>query len=762
MPSPAVVPPPPAAVGTPCPAPVSAAPAAPVSPSFGPTWLPIIRLQARGLRRVRLIAVYKDHIVTAICPRKFSFTETMLVPQGEAELTAPLLKLRRLDFADVTAVKITTHLTLRHFKLRARSGSPLLFDLPKAQAGHVEQFLRENLADRLPVEHVHGAHSLATGFLLLGLALIAVISVPALAQAGEDVLTFFTAIGAIVLVIAGLWLLVQHVRSRRRHDAAAQIPTRQAVTVAKLPLRSKPLGWTLKILGVGYWFLMLSPLADPLTDWLYAHLGSSASNVWWVLQAPAPLLIFAGYRLCQARYEPKAGGDSRLPVLFLRPFQDDEHTSLQPIGVTAQATGIRGRSMHVPSGQTDMVELVCSAHPIRMMRMLADYGASSSEESVARYFQKHGPVIAIGKPGERLASPGAARMYVDDAHWQETILYELQRAQAVVMQPAPSDGVRWELCHIRQLVNPHRVLFCLISYWRNPESFENLWNVVIQTMGVNLPRIIPYLPQPTFVYFDSQWNPNVQQMSYKDPLLWPITSDGADLHYSLAPFVEGMQTGKHQPPRPPRWTGGTKKWLVSGAAIVLGLILLVVPNALVSLSTRVFHLASGGLAGLSGPGLVARSAAKSSRSLLHGQKIAYQIESPDDMAAVPPDNAMVEQWRRTADGRFDFQIIVDPAQEDLSNLGQERVDANKPGAIGASLDSNGTVDAAGVTWVQAKIHVNVKEGVSVDEIDRAYSSPRGTVLIALHIVSSPDSDAVYEKLADEILASFQFTDAAGK
>ena len=577
----------------------------------------------------------------------------------------------------------------------------------------------------------------------------------------------FVGLLAVAVTVVGLWLLAGR-GLPWTHSAGDQTPAQPAprhpLAIAKPPLRSKPLGWTLKLLGLAYWFILFSPLTDPLRNWLNAQMDAQPQGyIWTMLWFPAPLLIFTGYRLCQRRYVPKQGGDARKPILFLRPFQDDEHTSLQPIGLTAQATGVRSQSVHSRSGQTDIFNLLWSAHPIRVLRMIADYGVGSSEESIARFFERHGPVIAIGKPGEHLASPGAARMYLDDASWQDAILREMERAQAVVIQPAPSEGVRWELSTIREKVDPSRVLLCLISYWNNPEYYEELSSVVAGTLRVDLPRVIPYLKRPAFIYFDDGWNPHVQELSYKDPLLWPVTSDAADLKYSLAPFVGGMQGSGHQPARPARWIGGPASWAASLAAMALGLILLIVPNALVVLSGQAIKMVAGGqsiFASLAPNS--PQSVARSPKVSLHGNAVGYQIEMPQAMSSLKPDNAMIEHWLRSPDNRFEVQIIADNQPEDLSTLPQGRLKANSVETVTARLDSQRQFEQAGANWIEAIITVTVKDGTSVREIARGTSTPHGTVLIIMHIVESPDSNAVYQKVADESLQSFRFGDTTGK
>jgi hypothetical protein len=94
--------------------------------------------------------------------------------------------------------------------------------------------------------------------------------------------------------------------------------------------------------------------------------------------------------------------DARAPILYLRSFDDD--AALDPGG----------------SGKTIEVRL-------------------------AEVFRKLGPVISIGKPGEKLPELGTNRFYVSDDDWRTAIEYFLRRAQAIVILVGGSPGVRWEV-----------------------------------------------------------------------------------------------------------------------------------------------------------------------------------------------------------------------------------------------------------------------------------------------------------------------------
>jgi len=720
--------------------------------------LPIVRLLPKRTGRPRLLAIYDDHLLIGICRRKFSISESMFALDGEAALTAGLKRVRRISFSDVRKLALHQGVAAHYYTLTMRQGRSLHFSLSKFQAGHVTQLLYEKLADQTPFRRLWTSRLMGALVTLIGTgAGLAALHVVDLNQGTWNPLL---ALAALAMTVAGLWLMFTPGAPWKQPTASVtgpQHPARHAVLVAKPPLRSKTLGWTLKFVGLAYWFVLYSPLTDPFRDWLNSQTDSGAQGyVWTILWFPAPLLIFTGYRLCQRRYVPKQGGDSRQPILFLRPFQDDEHTSLQPSGLTAQATGIRSRSALIRDGKTDTFDLLWSAHPMRVMRMIADYGAGSSEESIARYFEKHGPVIAIGKPGEHLASPGAARMYLNDATWQDAILTELERAQAVVIQPAPSEGVHWELSTVREKVAPTRVLLCLISYWNNPEYYEELCSVVAETLHVDLPRSIPYLKRPAFVYFDEQWNPHVQELSYKNPMLWPVTQDGADLHYSLAPFISGMQGSGHQPARPPRWIGGPSSWVASIAAIALGIILLVVPHLLVAFSGEMIKLATGGKLSASHGASSLRDVTNSAKITLHGIAVPYQIQLPQSMVTVKPPNAQTEYWRTNSDDTLQIQIIADKQTEDLSTFQQQRLQAYKQEEATAHVDSQRTFVQNGISWMETRLNVTLKAGIQIREIDRATAGPQGTVLIITQIVGSSDSDSAYMAIADDAFQSFHF------
>jgi len=77
-----------------------------------------------------------------------------------------------------------------------------------------------------------------------------------------------------------------------------------------------------------------------------------------------------------------------------------------------------------------------------------------------------GDLIAIGNPQDRKGtarrSPwGAQRLYVDDAHWQETVTTLARDADRIVLCIDASDGVRWEIAHVLKEGHANKTLFFL-------------------------------------------------------------------------------------------------------------------------------------------------------------------------------------------------------------------------------------------------------------------------------------------------------------
>ena len=118
-------------------------------------------------------------------------------------------------------------------------------------------------------------------------------------------------------------------------------------------------------------------------------------------------LFLKGRQLSTPSAEKILSKDPRPPVLYLRPFvQDNDYEFsgfLQIFGV---------------GGKTD-------------------------EQKISDVMSDIGPFIAVGRPGEKFASLGAYRMYVDDAKWQETVGDLIKRSRLILLYPGLTKNFLW-------------------------------------------------------------------------------------------------------------------------------------------------------------------------------------------------------------------------------------------------------------------------------------------------------------------------------
>jgi len=145
------------------------------------------------------------------------------------------------------------------------------------------------------------------------------------------------------------------------------------------------------------------------------------------------LAFVAGWRFIARRFsrlslEGLVSKDKRPPILFLRSFHDDQVRLSKP----RQLFFRRVVSVGEPRPTLDHVLL---------------------EEGTP-----FGPVVAIGAPG---STPpfGAARKYVIDQEWRDTIVELCRQSAAVVATIDQTEGVCWELRYLMTADHRQRTLF---------------------------------------------------------------------------------------------------------------------------------------------------------------------------------------------------------------------------------------------------------------------------------------------------------------
>lgn len=152
---------------------------------------------------------------------------------------------------------------------------------------------------------------------------------------------------------------------------------------------------------------------------------------------------------------------------------------------------------------------------------------ATEEQQIAEVFGELGPFVAIGRPGERLPELGAARMYVADDEWQQTISDLMSIARLVVFRATDTQGFIWEVKRAGECLPPVKMVF-LIPSASNYESFR-------QIVEPLLPGSLPEFPKPKLrcgslaglVYFDSEWRSHfvVPRVTwFRNKIRKPLTS----------------------------------------------------------------------------------------------------------------------------------------------------------------------------------------------------------------------------------------------
>jgi hypothetical protein len=196
--------------------------------------------------------------------------------------------------------------------------------------------------------------------------------------------------------------------------------------------------------------------------------------------------------------------DRRPPIVFLRPFAEDSRRS--------------------------------SSHPVETSAMSsAWFIGTQTERSLAPAFKGLGPFVAVGRPGERLAPRGAARMYVSDEQWQPVVLDLIHRAAAVVMVYNWSDATRWEFEQVISSLDPRRLLLLVPDPVRRPIAYRQL-QVLWQR---RFPRPLPSVQYSIDGFiFERDWHPT--------EVVFEL-----DMAVALENFV--WRLGKIEPPDAEKW-----------------------------------------------------------------------------------------------------------------------------------------------------------------------------------------------------------------
>jgi hypothetical protein len=495
------------------------------------------------------------------------------------------------------------------------------------------------------------------------------------------------------------------------------------------PFHSLGFCWILRLAGIA---LFLSPF---FLDRYISHVqngGNPDSNVdnglfpqLAVFSVLSITISIGGVALVQLGHRLGLSGaeihleSSITPILFLRSFGADGRGNLNPDGFAAAALGIRASVLFEKLG------VLGNIHPIRALRLAVGCACDTSEEQLARFFRKLGPFVAVGRPGEVIATSGAERLYIEEDEWKCRIVELLQRSQVIVLQPGRSRGIWWEIETCVRTLPPEKLLFCLSGLENSAEAYDEFRARLEGIINRPLPRNIG---NRRFICFDPNWNPQALSITYSSPLLWTFLGSAVDFPRTLWPFLSKRFASRFPQKPPPRTCLFHKPIAVSLFSVI----------PLLILSVGLSHTRQNQPQPLN----------KAAYETAGSERFAWTWELPAgwrEMEVPAPSRSLLETMMglKTPLGPeiHSFAVnggsIVATVQARADQVHSESLERDYMESLAAisrsrpKVISRGVVTVGGHKWVQRKLVWKPRTKLRQNTIARYYSGPEGSYLLEL-------------------------------
>lgn len=703
----------------------------------------------------KLLAVFDNELIFGFSWRRINLKEDEISCDFIQKILSGLYRVRRIKVEDVLEVSFVKPASGRFFDkswrliIYSKSGKSRM-TLPFEDGQNIFEYFESKMPDRLKIVENSLAHffwRFRKAFLwyifivlCLGILLFALnIFLP-----GILILLFiFLGVGLFTVFLIAIIPRNQYILPE---EDTWNLKQKSEDKVK--PLISPLLGWTLKILGVGWFFFGI--LVIEKQYWFQEMIYKSSyipGGLSLLLYMPTAMLVYSGYQLCQKIQKKEKYSADSPNILYLRAFDDDQRITLQPTSGLAVVVGLIDlmpfnsiRSGLDGARFRSLKTFAYLFNPIRVIRLFFNKGADTCEEVISSYFSKLGNVIAVGQPGQRLVTPGAKRIYLEDSEWQSKILEYLEQAWIVIIQPGAGAGVRWEIEKTFEIVPFERILLSLACFWKRPEMFENFLQTLPENLRQKIPREIPSLERPAFLYFEKDGMPILQLISYRSPILWAFLGNAVDLGYTLKSFLQGINGEHRENPAVPKKHYGHQSvaWAIGALMLALALFPLI--------SNYVYFF-------------LRENIQKSPMIEYKGKAAPYSVK-------------LRKAWIKLADTNtsksldYEFNINYSPANIrffsfkepiNINSIPQDRLEGvkNTPFLALAQVGMKGykslVIDRQ--SCVKTQIDIELKSGDKFQELSLACSGDKGAVLI---YASIPANDPLYTKLIEEMFASLKF------
>jgi hypothetical protein len=155
-------------------------------------------------------------------------------------------------------------------------------------------------------------------------------------------------------------------------------------------------------------------------------------------------------------------------------------------------------------------DTLSSAIPWWQERLPINVSLPTAELDLVQMISRHAPVLAIGRPGEFAPPFGAVRFYVRDDISQRTVQAMVPLCQFIVWTSGHTEGLRWEIHHLREAVPPRKLLIWVHANIGNQRKARRdaEWAEFRRVYSDVFPKELPADAASTrFIAFEDDWTP---------------------------------------------------------------------------------------------------------------------------------------------------------------------------------------------------------------------------------------------------------------
>src|SRR5262249_44484477 len=133
------------------------------------------------------------------------------------------------------------------------------------------------------------------------------------------------------------------------------------------------------------------------------------------------------------------------------------------------------------------------------------------EEHLVKQLSRIGPVLAVGRPKEKIAPLGFARRYIPDANWKAEVERYIDSSALIIMilgkVYSKDEGFGWEVDRIREC-NAARKLVLVIPPLRR-DQIRKRWEDYCTHFGIGKQSISKLSKSARLITFTDDWKPRM-------------------------------------------------------------------------------------------------------------------------------------------------------------------------------------------------------------------------------------------------------------